>query len=145
MAGTTRNDPYLNFNFRVEIEGAEVARFSEVVLPEGRIETIAYRAGDDLGPARQLPGRVEYGRVVLRHGFAGDPRLFQWWRAVVQGNLDRRNLAIILLDERRNEKVRWAVYEAWPAKWVGPSFRALGNDVAIETIELAHEGIEQVV
>jgi phage tail-like protein len=145
MPGTTRNDPYLNFNFRVEIEGEEIARFSEVDLPEGRIETIAYRAGGDSGPARQLPGRVEYGRVVLRHGFAGDPRLFQWWRAVAEGNSDRRNVAIILLDERGLEKVRWAVYEAWPAKWVGPSFRALGNDVAIETIELAHEGIEQIV
>lgn len=144
MPSTVRNDPYPNFNFRVEIAGAEVARFSEVDLPEGRVEVIQYREGGDLSP-RQLPGRVEYGRLILRHGFAGDATLFQWWHRVVNGNPDRRNIAIILLDQGHHERARWAVYEAWPAKWEGPSFRALGNDVAIETLELAHEGIELIV
>ena len=62
-----RNDPYLNFNFRVEIDNLPVAGFSEAELPEGRIEVIEYREGADTstGP-RLLAGRVEYRPVVLR-------------------------------------------------------------------------------
>jgi phage tail-like protein len=138
-----RDDPYLNFNFIVEIDGLTAAGFSEADVPEGRIEPVAYREGSDpSSAARLLPGRVEHGRVVLRRGFAGDPALFQWWREVGQGTITRRNVAIILLDEQRQEVARWLLRRAWPSKWAGPQLRALGNDVAIETLELVHEGIE---
>jgi phage tail-like protein len=138
-----RDDPYLNFNFRVEIDGLTVAGFSEALLPEGRVEVVAYREGTDkVSSARLLPGRVEYGPVVLRKGFAGDPALFQWWREVAQGTPARHDVSIVLLDEQRQEVARWLVRRAWPQKWVGPELNALGNDVAIETLELAHEGIE---
>jgi phage tail-like protein len=143
MPSARRDDPYLNFNFLVEIEGETVAGFSEADLPEGRIEAVAYREGSDrTSAARLLPGRVTYGPLVLRRGFAGDPALFQWWLAIAQGNLDRRNVSVLLLDERRQEVARWNLSRAWPTKWDGPSLNALGNEVAIETLELAHEGIE---
>jgi phage tail-like protein len=140
---SVRQDPYLDFNFLVEIAGATVAGFSEADLPEGRIEAVAYREGSDkVSAARLLPGRVEYGPLVLRRGFAGDATLFQWWNAVAQGTLDRRNISVILLDEQRQEVARWNLHRAWPTKWAPPSLRALGNEVAIETLELVHEGIE---
>ena len=139
-----RDDPYLNFNFRVEIDGLEVAGFSEVQVPEGRIEAVAYREGgiDRSSAARLLPGRVEWDPVVLRRGFAGDPALFQWWNDLVQGNVSRRDVAIVLLDEQRREVARWHVRRAWPSKWAGPHLRGLGNEAAIETLELSHEGVE---
>jgi phage tail-like protein len=138
-----RDDPYLNFNFRVEIDGLEVAGFSEVQVPEGRIEAVAYREGTDRSSAaRLLPGRVEWEPVVLRRGFAGDPALFEWWNELVQGNLSRKNVAIVLLDEQRRDVARWLVRRAWPSKLVGPDLRGLGNEVAIETLELSHEGVE---
>jgi phage tail-like protein len=138
-----RADPYLDFNFVVEIEGDTVAGFSEVELPEGRIEIVAYREGGDrTSAARLLPGRVSYGPLVLRRGFSGDVSLFQWWQAVAQGNVDRRNVTVILLDEQRQEVARWNIRRALPAKLEPPSLRGLGNEVAIETLELAHEGIE---
>jgi len=140
---SVRNDPYLDFNFLVEIAGVTVAGFSEADLPEGRIEVVAYRDGSEkVSSARLLPGRVEYGPLVLRRGFAGDATLFQWWQAVAQGTLDRRNVSVILLDEQRQEVARWNLHRAWPTKWAAPSLRALGNEVAIETLELVHEGIE---
>jgi phage tail-like protein len=143
MPSARRDDPYLNFNFLVEIEGETVAGFSEADLPEGRIEAVAYREGSDrTSAARLLPGRVTYGPLVLRRGFAGDPALFQWWLAIAQGVLDRRNVSVLLLDERRQEVARWNLSRAWPTKWDGPSLNARGNEVAIETLELAHEGIE---
>jgi phage tail-like protein len=138
-----RDDPYLDYNFVVEIDGIEAAGFRDAELPEARIEAVAYREGTDrTSAARLLPGRVEYGRVVLRRGFAGDARLFEWWRDLANGNLDRRNVSIVLLDEGRTEVARWNLRRAWPSRWVGPELHALGNDVAIETLELAHEGIE---
>ena len=112
---------------------------------KGRIEAVAYREGTDpSSAARLLPGRVEWEPVVLRRGFAGDPALFEWWNELVQGNLSRKNVAIVLLDEQQREVARWLVRRAWPSKLVGPNLRGLGNDVAIETLELSHEGIELV-
>jgi phage tail-like protein len=138
-----RDDPYLNFNFRVEIDGVTIAGFSEADLPAGRIEAVAYRDGTDKSSAaRLLPGRVEWGPVVLRRGFTGDPALFQWWSDVLQGDVTRRDVLIVLLDEQRKDVARWVVRDAWPQKWDGPDFRGLGNDVVIETLELAHEGVE---
>jgi phage tail-like protein len=140
-----RDDPYLNFNFVVEIEGEPVAGFNEADLPAGRIEAVAYREGtDQTSAARLLPGRVEYERLVLRRGFSGDAALFRWWRAVAEGNLDRRNVSVVLLDEKRQDVARWNLVRAWPTKYEPPSLRGLGHDVAIETLELAHEGIELV-
>ena len=140
-----RPDPYLNFNFLVNFDGSTVAGFSEVELPEGRIEVVAYREGSDkTSGARMLPGRVEYGPVVLRRGFAGDMALYDWWHAITQGNLDRRDVAVILLDEARQEVARWHIRRAWPSKYASSDLNALGNDVVIETLELTHEGVELV-
>jgi phage tail-like protein len=138
-----RRDPYLNFNFLVQIDGDTVANFREADLPEARIEVAAYREGNERPNAvRRLPGRVEYGPLVLRRGFAGDRTLFQWWRDVADGNLDRRNVVIILRDQSGRDVARWAFRDALPTKYSGPSFRAQGNEVAIESIELAVESME---
>ena len=138
-----RRDPYLNFNFLVQIDGDTVAGFREADLPEARIEVAVYREGNERSNTlRRLPGRVEYGPLVLRRGFAGDRTLFQWWRDVADGNLDRRNVVIILRDQSGRDVARWAFRDALPTKYSGPSFRAQGNEVAIESIELAIESME---
>ena len=138
-----RRDPYLNFNFLVQIDGETVAGFREADLPDARIEVAAYREGNERPNAvRRLPGRVEYGPLVLRRGFAGDRTLFQWWRDVADGNLDRRNVVIILRDQSGRDVARWGFRDALPTKYSGPSFRAQGNEVAIESIELAVESME---
>ena len=141
-----RHDPYLNFNFLVQIDGDAIAGFAEVDLPEGRIEIATYREGNERNSnaSRRLPGEVRFGPLVLRRGFSGDSALFQWWNELVQGNLSRKNVAIVLLDEQQRDVARWLVRRAWPSKLVGPNLRGLGNDVAIETLELSHEGIELV-
>ena len=140
---SARKDPYLGFNFRVEIDNIAAAAFREAELPEGRIEAIAYRDGTDrTSAARLLPGRVHFGPLILRRGFAGDASLFQWWREVAQGTVDRRDVAVILMDQAGQDVARWVLRNAWPSKYSAPSLNALGNEVAIETLELAHEGIE---
>ncbi|MEO5576684.1 MAG: phage tail protein [Gaiellaceae bacterium] len=138
-----RDNPYANFNFLVDLGQGDDAGFSEVELPEGRIEVIEYRDGNDkVSSARKLPGRVSYPNVILRRGLAGGLELFDWWKAVRDGSPDRRNVTITLLDEQRTPVQRWRLRNAWPAKVDSSPLNALGNEVLIETLELAHEGFE---
>jgi phage tail-like protein len=138
-----RRDPYLDFNFLVEIDGVTVSGFTEADVPEGRIHLAPYREGSDrTNTARLLPAGVEYGPLVLRRGFGGDPALFQWWRSVADGNADRRNVLLIVRDAGGEEVCRWTFPQALPLKYVGPSFHARATEVAIETLELAVETLE---
>jgi phage tail-like protein len=138
-----RDNPYASFNFVVEIEGVASAGFAEAELPAGRIETIEYREGSDKSSGtRKLPGRVSYDDVVLRRGLAGRTDLYDWWRAVRDGNADRRNVAIVLLDEARSEVQRWLLRDAWPTRLAYSGLHASKNEVAIETLELTYESFE---
>jgi phage tail-like protein len=138
-----RDNPYANFNFVVELGGEEAGGFSEVDLPSGEIEVIEYREGADrVSAVRKLPGRVTYANVVLKRGIAGRLELYDWWKSVRDGSIDRRNVSITLLDEARQPVQRWVLRNAWPAKLDYSRLDARGNEVAIETLELAHEGFE---
>ena len=81
--------------------------------------------------------------IVLRRGVSQDRELWDWRQAVIQGNVDRRNGSIVLLDDQRNEVLRWNFRQGWPCKWQGPALNAKTNEVAIETLEIAHEGLER--
>jgi phage tail-like protein len=138
-----RDNPYPNFNFAVDIGAGDDLGFSEVDLPAGELEIIEYREGADrVSSARKLPGRAKYPNVTLKRGIAGRMELFDWWKSVRDGVLQRRNVTITLLDEQRNPVQRWLLRNAWPAKLDYGPLQGLGNDVAIETLELAHEGFE---
>ncbi len=138
-----RDNPYSNFNFLVEIEGVASAGFAEAARPAGRLETIEYReGGDKTSGARKLPGRVSYENVVLRRGLSGRTDLYDWWRAVRDGAPDRRNVAIVLLDEARDPVQRWVLRDAWPARLAYGRLDGLGNEIAIETLELTYESFE---
>ncbi|HUP32194.1 MAG TPA: phage tail protein, partial [Gaiellaceae bacterium] len=129
--------------FVVELGGEEVGGFSEVDLPSGEIEVIEYREGSDKSSAaRKLPGLAKYGNVALKRGITGRTELFDWWKSVRDGSPARRNVSITLLDEARNPVQRWVLRDAWPAKLDHGRLEGLGNEVAIETLELAHEGFE---
>jgi phage tail-like protein len=138
-----RADPYRNFRFLVEIDGLATSAFSEVELPESSITVVEYREGADaLSSSRKLPGRVQYGNVVLRRGITENDDLWNWWNALRSGRADRRNGAIVLLDEERNAVRRWVFHQGWPCKYTAPPLSARGNEVVIETLELAIEGFE---
>ena len=138
-----RRDPYLNFNFLVEIDGNAVGSLTEADIPEGTIEIAEYREGGERqNTGRRLPGRVTFSHLILRRGFTVDRTLFDWWRSVAEGNLDRRNVSVILRDQSGRPVARWNFRNALPTKYSGPSFRARGNEIAIESLELAIEDLE---
>lgn len=142
MPPAQRHDPYKAFNFRVEIEGIARAAFSEVGGLESETAVIEYRVGGEPRTVRKLPGLTKYANIVLRRGITQDPELWNWRQSVVRGNVDRRNGSIFLLDDDGTEVVRWNFFQGWIAKWEGPALNAKANEVAIETIEIAHEGLE---
>ncbi len=138
-----RDNPYLNFNFLVDIGTGDELGFSEAEVPSGEIEVIEYREGAErVNTTRKLPGRAKYPNVTLKRGITGNTDLFEWWKSVRDGQVIRRNVTITLLDEQRQAVFRWLLRNAWPVKLEGPTLNASGNEVAIETLELAHEGLE---
>ena len=144
MPASTRHDPYKNFPFRVEIGGVATSGFTEVSGLAAEAQVIEYREGADVTSTRKLPGLIKYPNVTLRRGLTQSRELFDWWMTVVDGNVQRRDVAIVLLDDARKEVMRWLLREAWVTKFEMGDLNAEGNDVAIETIELAHERLELV-
>ena len=102
-----------------------------------------YREGTDLQPnVRKLVGLRKYANIVLKRGYTqDDTSLWDWYKNIHNGIADRRNVTIILMNEERQPVMRWHAENAWINKIEGPSFKASGNEVAIESVELVHEGL----
>lgn len=143
-----RNDPLRNFRFRVEIDSVTRAGFAEVVGLEITTQAIDYREGTDPPHVRKLSGLTKYGNVTLKHGLAVGANaleLFHWQREIAAGQLtqNRRRVVIVVQDEAGLDQTRFVVSDAWPVKYEASALNARGNEVIIETLELANEGIER--
>ena len=136
-------DPYNNFNFLVEIDGIARAAFQMVSGFDSSIDVIEHREGGENTTTRKLPGLARYSNIQLKWGMADDRDLYDWPLQAVQGNVVRKNGSIVLLDRQGRETARWNFVRAWPCKYNPTDLNAEGNDVAIETLELAHEGLER--
>ena len=142
MATGTRIDPYRSFNFRVEIDGLTVGAFSECSGLSSDGDAIDYREGTDKPlTVRKLPGLRKYANISLKRGYTPNTELWAWYRNIVNGVTDRRNGSIILMDEERRDVLRWNFENGWINKIEAPSFKASGNEVAIESVEIVHEGL----
>jgi phage tail-like protein len=120
----------------------QVAAFHECSGLESSIDVIEHREGG--GPIRKLPGLAKFPNIVLKRGVTDNRELYDQHLSALDGRVQRKSGSIMLMDRANQEVARWDFQQAWPAKWVGPSLTAEGNDVAIETLELAHEGIRRV-
>jgi phage tail-like protein len=143
MPDGTRNDPYGQFNFTIEIDGKTLGGFSEVSGLSQDSTAIEYREGNEKhGTTRKLPGLIKYNNIVLKRGWTKDKVLWEWRKQVIDGKTDRRHGSVVLLDEARQPALRWNFREGWPCKWEGPALNGKTSEVAIETLEIAHEGLE---
>lgn len=144
MAQTgSRNDPFAAFNFLVEIDNVTVAGFSEIAGVMTETDVIEYRTGDLDITVKKLPGLKKFSNITLKRGFTDSKELWDWRKKVLDGKTERQSGSIVLLNEAREEALRWNFREAWPRKWEGPAFNAKTNEVGIETLELVCESIEQ--
>lgn len=134
--------PLPKFHFLVEWGGTKIG-FSEVSGLDVETEVIEYR--DGLQPTyskRKMPGMQKYSNITLKRGvFQSDNEFYDWWNTVKLNTIERRDIIISLLNEEHEPVVTWKVINAWPVKVQSTDLKSDGNEVAIETLELAHEGL----
>ncbi len=138
-----RKDPYLAYRFKVEIDSLQVGGFNEVsgLTIETTVETL--QEGGVNTYEHQLAGPAKFpSRLVLKRGLADAEDLWNWYQDVVAGKITRRNLTITLNDDTDWKRWQWFFTQACPVKWTGPNFQAGSNQVAFESIELVHEGLQ---
>jgi phage tail-like protein len=143
MATGVRNDPYRGFNFRVEIDGVTLASFSEVTGLTADGDAVPYREGaDKVNSVRQLTGLRKNDKITLKRGFTQNMEFWNWYAAIAAGQQLRRNGTIVLQDEAHKDVLRFEFVNGWLNKLEGPHMNASGNEVAIESVEIVHEGIQ---
>ncbi len=138
-----RIDPYRNFRFRVELDGIQIAGFSEATIPDSTTDPIDYREGTDPTHQKKLSGLTKYGNITLKKGLTDSMDLYNWKKKVedLGAKGARKNISLILIDEEGKLKARWNIVEAWPTKYDPSDFRAKGAEVVIESHEIVHEGV----
>ncbi len=144
MAVADRIDPYQSFNFLVEISGLIVGGFSEVSGIQVETELEEFREGGLNDYVHKLPKVTKYSNVTFKRGITDSDVLWAWHQAVVNGLIIRMPIFVILLDSQGAEKWRWCFIDAYPVKWIGPDLKADSGSVAIESLELAHNGFKKV-
>jgi phage tail-like protein len=137
-------DPYRAYNFKLLINNITSGHFTEVTGLGVQVERISYREGGNNSIVRAVPGRVTYPPVTLRFGLTSSAELWDWLMTAVNGEVNRRNASIVMLDAAGSTEVlRWNLLNAWPMEWLGAPLDAMSRELAIETLVLAHEGLQR--
>ena len=140
----SRLDPFLNFRFRVEIDGLQQAGFRDVTGFEATITPVYYREGTDPKYFRVLSGVTTFGPLLLKWGATASLDIYQWFKAGIDGAVIRKNISIIVINEAGDDEARWNITNAWPSKYIAPPLNAAANEIAIETLEITFERIDKV-
>ena len=139
-----KNDPYRSYNFKLEIGGVAEGHFTECSGLSVKIEPIAYREAGNHQLVRHIPGPVDYASVTLKYGVTKSRELWDWLMKSAEGNVQRRDVSILLLDSQGdNEVMRWNLVDAWPSEWQGAALNASEKTLAIETLTLVFDRLER--
>ena len=134
--------PLPSFHFQVEWGGTRIG-FSEVSGLNIEVQAVEYREGSGSEYSSiKMPGMLKYGNITLKRGIMpGDNEFFEWLNTIQLNKVERRDLVISLLNENHEPVMIWRARNAFPVRIEGPVLKATGNEVAIETLEVAHEGL----
>ena len=134
--------PFGAYNFKVEIDGIQIAGFSEVSGLNAETEVEQVKEGGLNDYVHILPKGTKYGNLILKKGITLSDELYQWYSNTVNGKIERKNGSIQLCDSSNWVVIRsWDFVRAYPVKWEGPSFNAKSSIVAAESITMVHEGL----
>ncbi len=136
----TVTDPFRSFRFRIEAQGLDRGGVQSVMGIERVTEVEPYREGGVNDFEHQLAVKTTQSTLVLKRGLI-DPWFWDWHEDVVAGNIERKTISIILLNQVGDEAWRWVCDGAFPVKWTGGDLDASANAVAVETVELVHHGL----
>jgi phage tail-like protein len=142
MPNHRAHDHFTGTMFRIEIEGVTQGAFTAVDGLEVTVDVVTYADGSDL-LVRKRPGRVRYGNIVLRRGFVNSQELWNWFKAVADGNVERRAGSIILGADDGSEVLRYNFFEGWPCRWKSFSLDASVSEALVEELEIVVERIER--
>ncbi len=136
-----RLDPYLSYNFLVEIDGIIAGGFSEVSGLSIQTEVERKMFGGDNNVEHKFIKGTKYTDLTLKHGLTDLDMLWSWYDDVTNGNIERKNGTIYLLDHSGIPSMWWDFIEAYPIRWDGPGFNASSSTVATESLVLTHHGL----
>lgn len=144
MPPNYKNNPYGDFSFQVALHGDDQAApgeasFADVSGPEGSL--VEYRNGSEDIRGRKLPGLKKFTNLTLRRGIVSDLAFWNWILQGMSGNVRRHDGTIVLREPNGDEVMRWTFKRAWPTKWRGPGLTAKDGEIAIESLEIQHEGL----
>jgi phage tail-like protein len=149
-----RDDPLRAFNFYVSlidssstvsqvlsaINLAPIGGFTECSGLEATMQVEDYIEGGQNQYIHKFPTRITYANIVLKRGVTFSQELWNWHMDYFKGKGKRRDGVIVLRDEAGNPTRVWSFQRGLPMKWVGPTLNAMQSSVAIETLEIVHEG-----
>ena len=140
-------DPFAGFNYLLVIDNVQAGGFSECTGLQVEIKTFDYKEGGRNNTTLKFPEHASYGNVTLKRGVTNSNELITWQLDAAAGRFQRRtsqgiNFAIILRDERGQRIKQWNLVRAFPVKWTGPDLKASAGEIAVESLEIAHEGIQ---
>lgn len=141
-------DPLVSSWFGVEFQGQVVGAFRECTGLGSENEVVEYKASGQKGEyvIKKVPGRLKWNNITLKRGITDAMDMWKWRKLVEQGKISdaRKNGTITMYNQQGNAIAKWNFTNAWPSKLSGPSANAGNNEVAIEELELTHEGYERV-
>lgn len=134
--------PLPKFHFEVKWD-SDVMSFQEVSGLDVEAQPIEYRAGDNpVFSTVKMPGIKKYSNITMKKGiFKSDNKFWDWFNQIKMNTIKRIPVTISLLDEEHKPTMVWKLTNAWPTKITGTDLKADGNEVAVESIEIAHEGL----
>lgn len=130
-----------NFRFYVSIDHIPQAVFTEVSGLQLETAVQEYEEGGNNYFVHRLPGRTKIGNLVLKRGITKQNEFYRWYLDFMTGRSEPKNISLVMFDLQGKELLRWDFVKAYPVKWSGPQFSADGKAIAIETLELAHNGL----
>ncbi len=159
MVDLPRFDPLPAFNFYIALidasdvgsallsglSGFLLGGFAECTGLESTLEVEEYKEGGVNDRVHRFPTRMSFGNITLKHGVSFGEQLWLWHEEFIKGEGTRRNGLIVLANEQRIPIKIWSFDRGIPVKWSGPSFNATNSEVAVESLEVAHEKLELVM
>ncbi|WP_437987469.1 phage tail protein [Sorangium sp. So ce117] len=136
-----RKDPYLGFNFQVEIGSLIVGGFSSISGLRIQTAVESRREGGVNTHEHRLPGPTSYTDLILRRGMSDMDNLWSWYQQVIAGKFSRYDGTVHLMDRTGAFLKQWHFRSAYPIAWEGPEFDAASNQVLFQSLTLAHDGI----
>ncbi|MCC6626341.1 MAG: phage tail protein [Chloroflexi bacterium] len=140
-------DPLTGYHFVLEIDGITQAFFRECSGLTSESQVIEYKEANKEGKTiiKKIPGVLKWGDITLKRGITDVMELWDWRKMIEDGKVEkaRKNGSVVLFKQDNAEVARWSFTDGWPTKISGPSLNANNNDIAVEEVVIAHEGLKR--